>query len=175
MNLQNFRHYFSNMMHVRLRWASISALVIVAAVSSLAFLFHLLGTGDNSLLIGSFGASAVLVFAVPDGPFSQPRSLIGGHFFSALSGLLAWQLLGQIPWLAAGCAVGGAAFLMLLTATLHPPGGGTALVAVTGGTTIHALGFSFLLIPVLLGSLILFLAALICNNLGGRHYPTRWF
>ncbi|MFR9014303.1 MAG: HPP family protein, partial [Desulfovibrio piger] len=34
------------------------------------------------MLIGSFGASAVLLFAAPDSPLSRPRNLLGGHFFS---------------------------------------------------------------------------------------------
>ena len=37
-----------------------------------------------SLLLGSFGASCVLVFGFPDLPFSQPRNLVGGHVLSSL-------------------------------------------------------------------------------------------
>ena len=31
------------------------------------------------LLIGSFGASAVLAFGAPHSPLAQPRNLVGGH------------------------------------------------------------------------------------------------
>ena len=34
---------------------------------------------DLTLLIGSFGASAVLVYGAIKSPLAQPRNLIGGH------------------------------------------------------------------------------------------------
>lgn len=43
---------------------------------------------ELSLAIGSFGATAVLLHAVPDGALSQPRSFVGGHIISALVGMV---------------------------------------------------------------------------------------
>ena len=42
---------------------------------------------SSYLIVASMGASAVLLFAVPHGPLSQPWPLIGGHFFSAIIGI----------------------------------------------------------------------------------------
>nr|WP_242477288.1 HPP family protein [Halochromatium glycolicum] len=131
---------------------------------------------DGLLLIGSFGASAVLVYGAPRSPLAQPRNLIGGHTLSALVGVSAWLLLGPLlPWLAAALAVSTAIAVMHLTRTLHPPGGATALIAVIGSEQIHALGYLFVLIPATLGPLLMLLVALLVNNLAsGRRYPEFW-
>lgn len=113
------------------------------------------------LLIGSFGASAVLVFGAPSSPLARTRNVIGGHVLSALVGVLCASLAGDVPWLAAGLAVGTAIALMSATGTLHPPGGATALIAVTGGEGIRQLGLLYVLVPCLSGAvLLLVLAAL---------------
>ncbi len=127
------------------------------------------------LLIGSFGASAVLLYGAPKSPLAQPRNLLGGHIFSALVGVGCYKLLGEEPWLASAMAVSGAMVLMHLTKTLHPPGGATALIAVIGGESIHALGFWYCLNPVGLGASIMLLVALVVNNIPShRRYPEFW-
>lgn len=131
---------------------------------------------DRVLMVGSLGASAVLVFGAPRSPLAQPRNLIGGHLVSALVGILSWQLLHEIPWLAASVAVATAIALMHWTRTLHPPGGATALIAVIGSEPIHQMGWFYALYPGLLAPGLLLLAALLCNNLpSSRHYPDRWW
>ena len=107
------------------------------------------------LIIGSFGASAVLVFGAPQSPLARPRNVLGGHVISALAGVFFAQLFPDSVGLAAGLAVGSAIVLMLVTGTLHPPGGATALIAVTGGPGISALGYLYVLVPCLTGALIL--------------------
>jgi CBS-domain-containing membrane protein len=58
----------------------------------------MLGAGlEVLLLLGSFGASCVLLFGFPDAPFSQPANVIGGHFFCTVIGIAALQLLGPVP------------------------------------------------------------------------------
>lgn len=127
-------------------------------------------------MIGSFGASAVLVFGAVRSPLAQPRNLIGGHMISALIGVLCWKFLGQHMWLAEAMAVSTAIAVMHYTRTLHPPGGATALIAVIGSTAIHQMGFFFILIPATLGPLILLVVALVVNNIPeSRRYPEIWF
>jgi len=66
---------------------------------------------------------------------------------------------------------------MHFTCTLHPPGGGTALIAIIGGDTIHELGYLYVLSPIALGAFILLFIALIVNNFSKnpkRHYPRYW-
>lgn len=131
---------------------------------------------DALLLIGSFAASAVLLYAAPKSPLAQPRNLLGGHFLSALVGVTARLALPGLPWLAVALAVATAIALMHLTKTLHPPGGATAFIAASGGPKIAALGFFFAVCPALAGALILLAVALVANALTpGRRYPEYWW
>jgi len=130
---------------------------------------------DVSLMLGSFGASAVLIYGAVRSPLAQPRNLIGGHVLSALVGVASYHWLGGTLWLAAALAVSTAIAVMLLTRTLHPPGGATALIAVIGGTKIHVLGFLYPLFPVGVGALLLLLVAVVVNNIAAeRTYPEYW-
>lgn len=129
----------------------------------------------RALLIGSFGATAVLVYGAVRSPLAQPRNVIGGHVLSALVGVACQQLLHPWPPIAAAAAVATAIALMHLTRTLHPPGGATALIAVIGGPKVHALGFGYALIPVALGAVLLVAVGVIVNNLPpSRRYPEFW-
>ena len=137
---------------------------------------HYFNEGDRVLLIGSFGASAVLLFGAVRSPLAQPRNLIGGHVLSALVGVICWKCLYFMPWLAGALAVATAIALMHATRTLHPPGGATALIAVVGSGEIHRLGFWYVLTPVLLGAVLMLTVALLFNNLArSRRYPEIWF
>ena len=111
-------------------WSWIGAFLGIGAVA-VASRFVLAGV-DHGLMIGSLGASAVLVFGAPRSPLAQPRNLVGGHVLSALVGVLCYQWVGGSEGLAAALAVASAIALMHLTRTLHPPGGATALIAVIG-------------------------------------------
>lgn len=155
-------------------WSWIGAFIGIAAagLASQAFFEGL----DLTLMIGSLGASAVLVYGAPRSPLAQPRNLVGGHVLSAIVGVACWKLLHQYPWLAAALAVATAIAIMHATRTLHPPGGATALIAVIGSREVHDLGFLFVLVPCTLGPLVLLAVALVVNNIpGSRRYPEVWF
>lgn len=129
---------------------------------------------ENVFLIGSFGASSVLVYGAVNSPLAQPRNLIGGHVLSALVGVTAYKILPDILWLSASIAVASSIVVMQITKTMHPPGGATALIAVLPAGKIQALGYWYALSPVLSGVLILLIMALIFNNIPkGRKYPHR--
>jgi CBS-domain-containing membrane protein len=129
---------------------------------------------ENIFLIGSFGASSVLLYGAIQSPLAQPRNLVGGHVISALVGVTIAKFLPDVIWLTAPLAVALSIVLMQITKTLHPPGGATALIAVSGGEAIKKLGFGYVLSPVLTGSLILLLVALVFNNISsGRSYPNK--
>ncbi len=128
-------------------------------------------------LIGSFGASAVLVYGAPKAELAQPRNLVGGHLFSAITGVAVSSLCPDNIPLAGALAVSCSIALMHATRTLHPPGGATALIAVIGGEKVQSLGFWYVLCPVLVGALLMLLVALAVNNLSSdstRHYPVYW-
>lgn len=135
---------------------------------------HSLDKLENIFLIGSFGASSVLIYGAIQSPLAQPRNLVGGHVISALIGVCVYKLIPeQLIWISAPLAVSLSIVAMQMTKTLHPPGGATALIAVIGTPKVKALGFMYVLSPVLSGVLILLLVALIANNLTrNRSYPT---
>jgi CBS-domain-containing membrane protein len=158
---------------VEILWSWIGGFLGIASVGLIHF--KLLDQTSLMMIIGSFGASAVLIYGAIRGPLAQPRNLIGGHVLSALIGVAAHQYLGSVPWLAAATAVATAIALMHLTKTLHPPGGATALIAVIGGESVHCLGYLYVLMPAGLGALVLLIVALLVNNLApNRRYPEFW-
>ena len=127
-------------------------------------------------IIGSFGASAVLIYGAIKSPLAQPRNLMGGHVISAVIGVVFYKIFHDHLWLAAAMSVSTAIAFMHATKTLHPPGGATALIAVIGGEKIHALGFMYAVIPVGFGALIMLVVALLVNNIPkSRRYPEFWF
>ena len=133
---------------------------------------------DNMFLIGSFGASSVLIYGIINSPFSQPRNLIGGHLISAIIGVTIHKLIPQELWLSCATSVSLSIVMMQMTKTLHPPGGATALIANLGSEKIQDLGYFYVLSPVLSGVLILLIVALVFNNLTEhREYPAnkKWY
>lgn len=128
--------------------------------------------GTVPFLIAPLGASAFLIFAVPNSPLAQPWSAIVGNVLSALVALCVIRLLPH-PQLAAPLAVAGAVVAMTAARAMHPPGGAVALlIALTAGTTPPA-GFSFALLPVGLDTALLVLLAIGYNRATGRKYPFR--
>jgi CBS domain-containing membrane protein len=128
-------------------------------------------------MVAPVGASAVLLFALPASPLAQPWSAIGGNVVSGLVGAACVRWLGAgsplslpLPMLC-GVAVGAAIAAMFALRCLHPPGGAVALTTVIGGPAVHAAGFEFALLTVLVNTAILTGVAVIYNNLTGRRYP----
>jgi CBS-domain-containing membrane protein len=123
------------------------------------------------MLVASMGASAVLLFAVPHSALSQPWNLLGGHLVSALIGVSCAMMIANLLF-AAPLAVALAIAAMHYLRCIHPPGGATALSAVVGGSSVHALGYQFVLTPVLLNALIMLITAIVVNYaFSWRRYP----
>ncbi|WP_321881038.1 HPP family protein [Paraburkholderia bannensis] len=159
---------------VALRWrerlrSGVGALLGIALTGAISQ--HLLGNASTiPWLIAPMGASAVLLFGVPASPLAQPWSLIGGNLVSAVVGVTCALLIGD-PVLAAAVAVGVAVCAMFTLRCVHPPSGAVALTAVLGGPAVHALGYMFVLEPVLLQSFVLLGSALVYHKATGHRYP----
>lgn len=155
-------------------WSWIGAFLGIASVALINY--HLVEEQDLVMIIGSFGASAVLIYGAIKSPLAQPRNLLGGHVISAVIGVTAYEILHPHLWLAASVAVATAIAVMHATKTLHPPGGATSLIAVIGSQKIHNLGYLYAVIPVGLGAAVMLLVALLVNNIPkNRRYPEYWF
>jgi len=135
----------------------------------------LLDSQGAVLVATSMGSTAVMLFAAPHGPMSQPWPLIGGHLVSALAGVACVQWLGSEHMMTAPLAVGLSIAAMYSLRCLHPPGGATALGAVLGGESVHALGYLYVLSPILLNSLVILAVAVAFNYpFAWRRYPQCW-
>ena len=151
-------------------WSWIGSVLGIFAISY--FHKNFLDDTDLTLVLGSFGASAVLIYGAVNSPLAQPKNLIGGHIISAIIGVISFKLFSQNMFFATAFAVSTSILVMQLTLTLHPPGGATALIAVIGSEQIHELGFFYVLIPVTSGAFILLIIAMIVNNIpNNRAYP----
>lgn len=146
---------------VALAW--LGGFLAIAAVAALTDFLSV------ALVLGSFGASCVLVFGYPDVPFSQPRNVVAGHVISSLVGLVFLVAFGP-HWWAVALAVGTAIALMMLTRTVHPPAGSNPVIIF-----LTQPSWGFLLFPTLVGALVLVAVALIYNNATrDAKYPKYW-
>ncbi len=122
-------------------------------------------------LVAPLGATAVLVFCVPNSPLAQPWSAIVGNVTAALVALVAIQIVPG-PW-SVGVAVGAAIVAMMFVRALHPPGGAVALLMALDPAPALEAGPLFALMPVGLTTGVLVLGAVLYNRATGRVYPFR--
>lgn len=138
----------------------------VVAVSTLAFVAS--NTRDL-MLLGSFGASALLLFALPEAPLSQPRSVVFGHLSASVIALGCLTLFGP-QWWAIGLATGLGVGFMMLTRTVHPPAGSNAIIVFLAKPA-----WSLLLTSTVAGTVTLVAIAVVCHRTTRRHkYPLYW-
>lgn len=136
------------------------------AIAAVALLTNQLAI---ALVLGSFGASCVLVFGFPDVPFAQPRNVVIGHFLSSLIGLAFLAAFGP-HWWSVAPAVGTAIAVMMMTRTVHPPAGSNPVIVY-----LTVPGWDFLLFPTLVGALVVIAVALVYNNVSREaRYPKYW-
>ena len=153
---------------LRIRQSVTAMRWIEAGLAGVGGFLTILALAEASLMLGTvlliapFGASCVLVFALPTSPLDQPRNVIGGHLISAAIGLTVLSLLGPSP-VALALGVGLAIAAMALTRTLHPPAGADPIVVIMAGAS-----WSFLLAPVLVGTVAIVLIAALF-----RHWTVR--
>ncbi|MBL3527849.1 MAG: HPP family protein [gamma proteobacterium endosymbiont of Lamellibrachia anaximandri] len=161
----------------KIAWSWLGAFIGIYLVAILSR-FSNTGLLDSLFLVGSFGASAVLIYAAPQVEYAQPRNLIGGHIISAVIGVTVYKLLPFDVALLGAFAVSLSIVAMHFTRTTHPPGGATALIAVIGNAEVHNIGYQFVVSPIAVGAFVMLFIALVVNNLSKnpkRHYPRYWY
>ncbi len=152
----------------RANWATIG-LAFTGSVITIALLAQLAHTLGTVLLVGTFGASTLLIFGYPDAPFSQPRNLVIGHLLGALIGLIFLYTFGDSSWSLA-FATATAIAVMMITHTVHPPASSNTFAVFLLKPT-----WLFLLTPILLGSVLILIIALFYNNIvRASRWPKHW-
>lgn len=145
------------------------ALAWLGGVLAIALVAGLTSGTAVPLVLGSFGATCVLVFGFPDVPFSQPRHVVGGHFLASLIGLVFLHFTGPCWW-GMALATGTAIAAMMATRTVHPPAGSNPVIIF-----LTKPAWGFLLFPTLTGALLVLAVALLHNNLTRpAKYPKYW-
>lgn len=125
----------------------------------------------SAAMVASMGASAMLLFALPNSPFSQPWSLVAGQIIPATIGVSCAMLIPDLLF-ASAITVSLTILVMQYLRCIHPPGAATALTAVVGGPDIHGLGYQFLVTPVAINVAVIFVTAILVHYwFPGRRYP----
>ena len=120
-------------------------------------------------LIASFGSSMVLLYGYPESPFAQPKNVFFGHLITAIVGLIILNFV-QLPiFITIPAAVGFGVGLMILFNVTHPPAGGNPIIVIVGSVS-----FDYLFSPVITGSIIIILSAIIINRfILRKSYPSK--
>ncbi|RAU23890.1 HPP family protein [Paramagnetospirillum kuznetsovii] len=138
----------------------------LGTVISLGIISLLDDMGGAPLLAAPLGASAMLVFGMPESPMSQPANVVGGHVIATLIGLAFDHFLPG-GWAMMALSVATVMVTLAALRLTHPPAGGDPLVIMMA----HP-GWGFLLMPVLLGAVILVVVAVLIHRLPPRAaYP----
>jgi len=158
-------------------WAFLGGFISIAVLSAI-YMSSFVTSHHGPIIIGSYGAAAILEFNVIESPLSQPRTLICGTFLSALVGVCVTKLFAmadnfeELRWLAGALSVGLSSTLMIVTKTVHPPAGATALLAAVSSDVS---GLGWWLLPVtLVSTVVMTIVACLVNNLQ-RQFPLYWW
>jgi CBS domain-containing membrane protein len=124
--------------------------------------------GIDEWLMASLGASALLVFALPQSPMAQPWAVIAGNTLSALNGISCFNVIIE-PLLALPAAAALSILDMFTLRCLHPPAAAVVLIVVLG-----EIGrYRYVFFPVMIDSILLILAGAAYSNLTGKPYPNK--
>lgn len=171
--MEKWRHWFGKDPHPASHGEKLlSALGAFLGILGVLVISHgVLGSQGTALVVTSMGASAVLLFAAPHSPMSQPWPVLGGHMLSSAIGITC-ALLIHDTLTAAAVAVALSIAVMYYLRCLHPPGGAAALAVVLGGDAVRTLGYAYLVTPLLLNVLVLLAVAMLFNApFIHRRYP----
>lgn len=160
---QSFQLYDNNSLYNKVLIASLGGFIAIAIISFLA------NYSGYPLIMGSFGASCVLIFGYPDSPFSQPKNVIAGHLLATFIGLTFLHFVGP-QWWSMALALSIALGVMIATDTVHPPAGSNPIIVFLANAD-----WSFIFLPSTLGSISLVMIAFIFINLSSKTlYPKSW-
>ena len=140
-----------------LKQSTLAGLFSVITIAVLTFLTY--KTEFGIFLLASFGSSMVLLYGYPESPFAQPKNVFFGHLVTTLVGLFFLNFIPLPLYLLIPLAVGfGVSFMILLNVT-HPPAGGNPIIVIIGSVS-----FDYLFSPVITGSIIIIIFAIIINR-----------
>ena len=139
----------------------------IITIGILTFLTY--KTEFGLFLLASFGSSMVLLFGYPESPFAHPKNVFFGHLVTAIVGLIILHFVPLPLFIIIPLAVGFGVGLMILFNVTHPPAGGNPIIVIVGSVS-----FDYLLSPVITGSVIIIISAIIINRfILKKSYPSQ--
>ena len=139
----------------------------ILTIGILTFLTY--KTDFGVFLLASFGSSMVLLYGYPESPFAQPKNVFFGHLITAIVGLIVLHFVPLPLFIIVPLAVGFGVGLMILFNVTHPPAGGNPIIVIIGSVS-----FDYLLSPVITGSIIIIISAIIINRfILKKSYPSQ--
>lgn len=156
--------FFKSISYKEIIMTTVGSICGIGGIALLGFLTN------HPFIIAPFGANAVLLYSATSSPLAQPKNVCFGHLISAVIAITC-NLILPSSWYTMAIAVTLAIIAMMLTDTLHPPGGATALLCVIQDVR----SFTFLISPLALGIAIILVSATLSSKIfpGVRPYPYR--
>ena len=150
-----------------LKQSLLAGLFSIITIGILTFLTY--RTEFGIFLLASFGSSMVLLYGYPESPFAQPKNVFFGHLVTAVVGLIVLHFIPLPLYVIIPLAVGFGVGLMILLNVTHPPAGGNPIIVIIGSVS-----FDYLLSPVIAGSIIIIIFAIIINRfILKKSYPSQ--
>ena len=140
-----------------LKQSFIAGLFSIITIGILTLLTY--KTEFGIFLIASFGSSMVLLYGYPESPFAQPKNVFFGHLVTATVGMFFLYLIPLPLFIIIPLAVGFGVGLMILLNVTHPPAGGNPIIVIMGRVSLD-----YLLSPIISGSIIILVFAIIINK-----------
>jgi len=168
-----FKYFTIDPVNLSLKAKLLSLLACFFSIFFIALMTKIVSPWQGyPMIVASMGASAIILFFIPNSPLAQPWSFVGGQIISAGVGVFCALNIVETST-AAATAVGISIFMMLIFRCLHPPAAATALTPIMAGDSIIHLGYSFVVIPVAINVFTLILLAIIINRwVMNRNYPS---
>ena len=150
----------------KLKQSFLAGIFSIITISVLTVLTY--KTEYGVFLLASFGSSMVLLYGYPESPFAQPKNVFFGHLITALVGLFFLNFVPLPIYITIPLAVGFGVGLMIFLNVTHPPAGGNPIIVIIGSVS-----FDYLLSPVVTGSIIIIVFAMIINRfILKKSYPS---
>ena len=144
--------------------AGVFSIITIGILTSLTY-----KTEFGVFLLASFGSSMVLLYGYPESPFAQPKNVFFGHLVTAVVGLVVLYFIPLPLFMTIPLAVGLGVGLMILFNVTHPPAGGNPIIVIVGSVS-----FDYLLSPVITGTIIIIIFAIIINRfILKKSYPSQ--
>ena len=145
----------------------LAGLFSIFTIALLTFLTY--KTELGIFLLASFGSSMVLLYGYSESPFAQPKNVFFGHFTTTLVGLFFLHFIPLPIFVIIPLAVGFGVGLMILLDVTHPPAGGNPIIVIIG-----SVAFDYLLSPVITGSILIIIFAIVINRfILKKNYPSK--